>query len=819
MKKLMCAAAALATVAAVAAQTMSETSDRKWEISVPAGEEYTLTADDVSSIGSRDLVKGGEGTLVAGAVMKDFAQTVYITNGVYRLAEQGGLGSLSTVTHTYVCGHGTLENHVAETSGWDATSSCGKEWIHIEGTGYNGAGAISNCAYSTCFSQGLTLTGDAKISSAKSLHIRQFDFDMGGHDLQVSAPGCQFNIVSLSLTDPGNLDVDGFLKLDGVAKSTFAGKAINIREGGRITVNGMADVKAALTMGTGSAFWGTQWSASVTNAGPTGAASAWSGPVELKGRTLAEMVWEPKSGKTHGLKLSGYVYGDGGITNATTVSSGGGDSGVKVGGWLQLSCPTNAFKGGVAMVSDPTIAGPVGGLSVLANGAVPQDGGPVVIGNSSLWLANDGFASVALPDVTVVGSGVVTGQVASALAGDGWTMAADAATMKSLTKTGDGVLEMKTSAKVLGATEIRGGTLRLGTSLDPNAGLEVYYVTNYCGYATKSLSEIFANVIYRGVCPEGVAAAYHAWPRPGVSSAVGTYQPSQQQTYYYQGYIRIPGEEGATTNVNFVSCMCRQVRVDIAGQTVVKMNDTKNEITGEKVGNGRLGVNPAVALPCGWQKITVVCANDYDSNCGPWSASGKWVSNFGIGVDWQARCTSNSTDYVKLVDPGDGSFLRCTTNAADGAALAQKLRPSFGGAVSFAAGTTLDLGDADGAAPLAIPNLEGLPIVTNGVLTVADATWKIDAADIAAGGVLKIAGGAKVEFPERVTIDIDSVATLRKAWGTKVGAILSAATADAYPSATKFVLTDAAMAAHWQLERVDNELRLVYNAGLIVIVR
>ena len=236
----------------------------------------------------------------------------------------------------------------------------------------------------------------------------------------------------------------------------------------------------------------------------------------------------------------------------------------------------------------------------------------------------------------------MTGQVVSSLAADGWTMATNCATMKSLTKTGDGVLDLKSAVRVEGRAEIGGGTLRLGAGVDPNAGLDAYYATNYCA-------------------------------------------------------------------------------------------DVRN----------------------------------------------------------------------------DGE-----TAAADG-----WLRPSFGGAVAFAAGTTLDLGDADGAAPLAIPSLEGLPAVTNGVLSVAGATWTLSAADIAAGGVLEIADGATVTFPSEVTIDITDVATLRRAWRTKRGAILSAATASAYPSATTFALSDEAKAANWRLERVGNELQLVYQAGAVLIIR
>ena len=51
-----------------------------------------------------------------------------------------------------------------------------------------------------------------------------------------------------------------------------------------------------------------------------------------------------------------------------------------------------------------------------------------------------------------------------------------------------------------------------------------------------------------------------------------------------------------------------------------------------------------------------------------------YLSKFGIGVDWQGRCTTNTADYAKLVDPGDGSFLRWTNDVS-------RCRASFAGGV------------------------------------------------------------------------------------------------------------------------------------------
>ena len=813
------AASCAVAASAFAAPTMTATADGKYEISVPSGEEYTLTTEDVSSIGSYDLVKGGEGTLVAGAVMMDFAQSIYITNGVYRLVAQGGLGSVSSETATYVSDGGTLVNEVTvNTSDWNATPSCGTDRVYVEGTGYKGLGAISNAVSTLNFSMGFTLTGDATVSSSQGFYFRRYGVDMGGHTLTVESHGQPFALTALAVSNPGRIDANGHLQVVDLSGGSAlpSGMTVNVLEGQRLTINGASSQNASLTMGANSTVSLTKYTKDTAAPGSETTPCLWAGPVELQGATSVETL-RGSDGKVFGLTLSGYVHGDGGFTNATAVTVG--STGDKIGGWLKLTCPTNAFKGGVAMVSDATLDAPSGGVAAFVDGAVPADGGPVVIGNSSLWLGHDGFASVNLPDVAVLGSGVVTGGV-STLAADGWTMATNCATLNSLSKTGDGVLDLKSAVRVAGRTEIGGGTLRLGTSRDPNAGLDVSYRTNYCASVTADLETIRSafDGYSRGACPEGVAAAYHAWPR--VSSAAKE-DISHSQTYFYEGYIKVPGEAGATTNATFLSSMFRNVLVVIGDKTVVQMNDVydvlKDNFFTDWNGKGsRLGVNTISGLPCGWQKIAVVCANNYNSSSGPHSSSGAWTDNFGIGVDWLARGTTNVADYAKLVDPGDGSFLRRSLDAASEVA---SLRPSFGGSVAFAAGTTLDLGDANGAAPLAVSALEGLPSVTNGVLNVAGATWTVSAADIAAGGALQIADGATVTFPSEVTIDVTDAATLRRAWGVRRGVILSAATAAAYPSATTFVLSDAAKAANWRLERVGNALQLVYSPGGMLIIR
>ena len=124
-----------------------------------------------------------------------------------------------------------------------------------------------------------------------------------------------------------------------------------------------------------------------------------------------------------------------------------------------------------------------------------------------------------------------------------------------------------------------------------------------------------------------------------------------------------------------------------------------------------------------------------------------WPANFGFGVDWQGRCEANTANYMKLLDPGDGSFLR---TAADKATLdPTPFRPTFHGAVSFGPGAVLDVNDTAPYTPVVLPELKGLPTIRNGAVTVTSPTWTVRASDFAAGvKPLTVEDGASLTFAE-----------------------------------------------------------------------
>ena len=355
--------------------------------------------------------------------------------------------------------------------------------------------------------------------------------------------------------------------------------------------------------------------------------------------------------------------------------SGAGEFWGGNGGWLQFFNASNTFTGGITQKG--------GGVVAWGANSIPVQGGAYV---------------------AVDGSGAISGRVVFASA-------------KSLAKTGVGVLDIWTPLHVKGALDVRAGGVSIHSRIpDVPGGLKWWYkkVSNSYGVNT-----VPANVPYYGVDPSGASYAYRSWPS-GI-----------EHTFYYSGYIRIPGEEGTDVTCNFASCIYRATHLRIGNKDVIKFSDQTDELTGQ-------------------------------ANGGPNTVSG-WASNFGIGVDWQARCATNSANYAKLVDPGDGSFLRSAMTKAE--AEVDAYRPVFDGPATFGPGTSIDFGDTAPYVPFVFNGLSGCPTITNGELVVSN-IWTVAHAQSAAQP-LTVAAGSKLTFAAGTTLAIEDIGLFnRRADGT-----------------------------------------------------
>ena len=507
------------------------------------------------------------------------------------------------------------------------------------------------------------------------------------------------------------------------ADKTTAANAITVHDAAGFWLNSTkAYDPRALVFGKGTTFR-VGGSAATVEPGPLTGVDGWSGPISFADDLAIRFDARGKP-----LNLAGVVSGVGSLR-------------VTGGGYLQLNNPGNSFVGGLS-VQGVTATGSdelnvTGGVTVAegpaaatsAQGVIPVDGGALALKDARLTVAAD--RRIDLPDLVAEGKVVVSGVTA-------------VTSFKSLTKKAAGTLTMFGPAKILGDADIQEGTLRFGTRPDV-AGLNWHYAYGTAGgHTTAALP---ANVAWQGVDRRGVSYAYEDW-----KTTVGTNNaPTHLQCHYYTGYIKVPGEPGTSVTCNFISSIARHSSLVIDGQYVTKVSDNTDDLTGTTLGYKRCVVGPTVTLAAGWHAILVFMGNYWNATAGGVDCDKPvWPVNFGFGVDWQGRREANTANYVKLLDPGDGSFLRTAVDEADKATLdPTPFRPTFHGAVSFGPGAALDVNDAPPYTPVVLPELKGLPTIRRGAVTVTSPTWTIRASDFAAGvKPLTVEAGASLTFAE-----------------------------------------------------------------------
>ena len=766
-----------------------EVIDGKYVFTVPAGETYTLTADDVAAFDGYDLVKDGEGTLVAGVVVTNYTGDIYITNGIYRAAAAGALGPNGG--STYIFGAGTLHNQIESATSGKAPSYGAIEHFYLEGTGFHGMGVISNTAYCPDFAKYIDFTGDVFIRSTQDFNFRYATANAHSHKLTTrTTRNTRFALVAGASTfiNDGDMDITGGLQFENTTSSGYATNNVVIHDGGFLCLrNNSVENKRHFVFGNAVRLWSTLGS---ITPGKISTPNYLSGAVELQGTITNEMT------RPYGMTFGGRVTGPGGFTGGS-------------GGSLQFSCPSNTFAGGVSLTGYLAKDGSLtGGVYMAENGAIPSNGAPLKVKNAIVGTCCENAYSRTfnLPDLVADGTVVVTNR---------WV--ADA-TFKSLTKKGNGPISFFGPARILGTTDVQGGTLRFATRVpEVEPGLEWYSIPNY-GHGNLTTFTPPTDVSYRGVDPAGASMAYKAWPKNDAE----TDSPMLRKDNYYFGYVRIPGEEGEDVTCSFISSICRYSRLRIGGTIVMDQRDNKNWITGSgvKTDYNRLTVTGPFTFKAGWQRFELYMGTWHDSTGGAYlgkSPKTDWVANFGLGVDWQARCVTNSANYAKFLDPGDGSLLRATLATDKTQKDPANFRPTFEGPVAFGPGTVFDVGDAAPYTPVTVPALTGAPTVMNGEVHVTDTTWTLRAADVAAGQPLTVAAGAKVKFAAGTTIavqDEDDIPhnTVKEYPILRVeeGGTLENAPVYARPRGSKWF-------AEWSAD--NTQLNLAYHDGFCILIR
>ena len=697
-------------------------------VDVPAGETRRLTADEVASFGARTLLKKGAGTLVAGDEMADFAGDIRIVDGYYDATTKLAFGTHAGMT--FVDG-GTILSRAPAPTTWNAQGgepSYGSETFHLRGTGCGNDGAIRTLGDTLNFAGagGIVLDGDIRVTGTSLLEFRYGTVRMNERKITVAMDtGKYFRLVALTIVNGGDVEVEhGEFGLESGTDEGSAAHTFTVNAGTVFRFNTLNKVqRRRIVLKDGSVI--SMTNTPNTEPGKVDANTNLGGPVELEGRTRVTA-----SGPGRLINFSGAMTGPGGLS-ATTAGT-----------WIQLSGSGHTFTGGLSAVGTLTVGddlAQVGGVTFVGGQAAPPaDGAPIALTNAQMRVYSATDAAVlckggaeSYPEVRMDGTGVVTAGVSAA-----------GTTVQALRKTGAGPLTVCGPLRILGETEVAGGTLRFGTQV-PAApcGLNWWYVYERGSYSPNLPAETWR----RGIDTAGASFGYRGW----IATTGADNAATHQQSHTYDGYVRVPGEEGATVSCNFVSSMCRSCYVKIGDTVVVDMQDNKDALAGvTQSGWDRFYMGPKVELNAGWQPIRIVLANSWNGTCGPLANTKYgWIANFGLGVDWEGRGEAVPANYAKFLDPGDGSFLRPTLEGDKAKLDPSAYRPTFGGAVAFGPGAVLDVNDAVPYTPVVIPELKGLPTIRNGAVTVQGTTWTVRADDFGPGAApLTVEDGASLAF-------------------------------------------------------------------------
>lgn len=786
------------------------TGDLTNELQVASGETYTLSENDAATLGSKCLHLTGEGTVIGNATFANFTGNVRISNGIFQYDAHGGLGiEGSTPRELKIDGTGTLCNKVYASNWW--SNEGGNPSIplnmkvYLEGDGYQSKGAIFNDANTENIAHNIELTGDTKLASNwKTLQFRYANLKMNGYNI-TCLPNTTLGLVgNYSIEDPAGdiyLDRGGLYLSDNAYPKHLTESTWYLKDSQIELLSFVGEASGKVTPINFEGDSSLKASGGLPQLDKDkGGRNRLQGDVVLNGDV--KLRFEDNTG----VALDGVVSGEKGFV----WSSGSG--------YLMLSNPNNTFQGGVRIAG--TQEGDTsfkGGLALLGNGALPANGGALTLTNAMLILNSytkwdttnkkiDSIHRYDLPQIIVEDGGIISN-----------SNKLSTVSAKSLVKNGDGTLSLLPRMSFDGLAEVNGGTLKLAEAAKVNSGLYWWWQQSDNLIATEE------NCI--GV-DDNLTYAYENWPYGG-SGAQN--DPSFNQCFVYRGYVQIPGEEGTDVKFNFLTSIARTCRITIDDKIVSSAKDNDSGLAGMvKIGNWkRFWIAPAFTMKAGWHKVEIWLANSWDSTRGPQGQNvevgtdesgntiyATWPWNFGIGVDWEGRCTTNSANYVKLQDPGDGSVFRFTEPKTTQGAI-------FNGGIAFAAGTTLDVNNPSGPA-VETSALIGSPTIMNGAVHVAATEWRLRKGDIAPNKPLMVTESAALSFGEAnadvaVNVDADAIAALKEA---KIHSIKILAWAnESVKPANKFLTGDTTRASHWLVKNLDDGVYIVDRHYLQISIR
>ena len=690
-----------------------------------------LTANGVSLAGAASLVKTGTGTVTIddASGIGSFAGEIHVFQGGWSVGTASGFGTASGATWVYPNGCVLFT---------DVTVSRSGEVFHLAGTGKSdsyGHGALriknssqaSSAPVAGSYGSRWILEDDATVlvwgpdNADKTGFLPSIDLVLNGHELTLygsnyGTPGNKrsygyFN----SVTGAG-----GIVLRNGIAMGTAASNSHGFAQPGGSAANYVVLQNARLFAWSGdmkNTVWGlvarptplSDWHGNATTQaalmpkislfswGSVGNAqnhdfNVWPTPVTLEGDLWVQQYSSPAS-RAEPMTFTNKVSGVGGLTVASENT------------WLYLDSPENDFEGGV------TLYGPNDRLILAADGALPADGGRLLMTNSTVAFPASVAADWSLPALELAGTSIVQNCCGS------WTsvtaLSGADASYESILSADD--LVLKQNAKL---------TIRPHFNRAAYNGWEERYDLD------QSLTDF-----------DSITKVIGTQPTPRYAEGTGFrfardsngQQKTKTRSFAYRTYLWNNNPTNETWT--FVGHFAAPLRIWLNGVQI--LNKVSDYQPYRAVGTLTPGPNSLVLL----SYDSIEQATTGGSNLGLWSGVTK---GFAYAVGDVPK--TDPADFVlfSTTDPGNGAL--CTTMSGDEALDGVQWRPHFG-TLAMEAGSVLDLdGDA-----MSVETATGSGIVTNGGLTVTQ-SLQVSPSVFAPNGGLSVDGklvlgaGATISF-------------------------------------------------------------------------
>ena len=714
--------------------------DRTLTVIVPAGETNSFAVADADSVfrgyltsnAVTNFVKLGSGGLYVDLDLYSYAGDLTVAEGTYTYTNPKALGNYYYSSGIVRVKNGaTLNAHRLSTAtkdDWGNKAVWGKR-IWFEGAGADGRGALVYTSEGTPedtrlhFSCNLKMTGNATIYNAAAGTLRLYGtssnpaaLDMGGHALTLDGATAGSAWSAWHISNPGSMAVRRPVQLESTY-SELGGTDENVMSfdaGGALLFNNFGG-KCGWTIDARNLSKITVRSGASASLGSVLTHSFWGGNIITGAKRLQVYYLDAVCNFTVGGTISGaglYVYTD------------------WRGGYIFNLSGSNSFTDGLAVKGDRNSPVRPGNLYVYSNGALPADGGALTLTDATVtFRTNDRLSlpPLSAANATAVNSGIGTWRDSIVKTGSG-NLSWNSLTGGDVLDVREGGVVIRDEDRSMIAGLVEGELLFRNGTTAARAAYGIQH-TNRVDYSMSAMYD----------------SAHPFWTTPFPSG-------SDRRTFNYWGYVW----NNDPTNVKWSVALYAATHSHLIFGGFIT-GDIDGFKTGVHYYNGTSPSVYTVELPPGPTPIQL--SGYYTAaSSGLKTKKDVWTrSDFGLGYDVLARASGNSTDYAKMIDPGDGSLFTWAmpkqivegVTKAPGSDEVVRLSPYFG-TMKFAAGT----GVTFRRGWYQVPVLEGLPAV-NGItnaLTVTSA-FKFSAREVVAGRKLTTTGTFAID--EGVSIVID----------------------------------------------------------------